>query len=302
MRCPASGAATSRRSRSSKSDYPEVRRGEGRRPNDPYASADEHYRTYREFGGDPVPVLDDSGLKGMGGAGFPTGKKWAMVRGQDDPIKYVVCNADEAEPGTFKDRQILAEQPHLVVEGHADRDARDRRPAGLGVRPPRIRARGTAPARGARPRPRRGPARGRLDRRVHLAGRLHPGRGDRAAGVHGGPPRRAAQQAAVPGRLRTPRPADADEQRRDVRVGPDHPRARRAVVEGPGRQRRHGSEVLLGLGPRRAARRVLRARRHADRRRDRARRRCARRCGGRRGAARRSVDELPRARLRRPAR
>ena len=40
-----------------------------------------------------------------------------MVRGQDDPIKYVICNADEAEPGTFKDRQILAEQPHLVVEG-----------------------------------------------------------------------------------------------------------------------------------------------------------------------------------------
>ena len=40
-----------------------------------------------------------------------------MVRGQDDPIKYVICNADEAEPGTFKDRQILAEQPHLVIEG-----------------------------------------------------------------------------------------------------------------------------------------------------------------------------------------
>ena len=97
--------------------YPEVRRGTGRRPNDPYGSADEHYRTYREFGDDPVPILDDSGLKGMGGAGFPTGKKWAMVRGQDDPIKYVVCNADEAEPGTFKDRQILAEQPHLVIEG-----------------------------------------------------------------------------------------------------------------------------------------------------------------------------------------
>jgi NADH:ubiquinone oxidoreductase subunit E len=98
-------------------DYPAARRGEGRRPNDPYSDADEHYRTYREFGGDPVPVLDDSGLKGMGGAGFPTGKKWAMVSDQDDPIKYVVCNADEAEPGTFKDRQILAEQPHLVIEG-----------------------------------------------------------------------------------------------------------------------------------------------------------------------------------------
>src|SRR5215217_9471687 len=97
--------------------YPDVRRGDRRRPNDPYTTPEEHYGTYRSFAGDPVPVLDESGLKGMGGAGFPTGKKWAMVRGQDDPVKYVICNADEAEPGTFKDRQILAEQPHLVVEG-----------------------------------------------------------------------------------------------------------------------------------------------------------------------------------------
>ncbi len=55
--------------------YPAVRRGEGRRPNDPYASADEHYRVFRTFDDDPVPVLDDSGIKGMGGAGFPTGQE-----------------------------------------------------------------------------------------------------------------------------------------------------------------------------------------------------------------------------------
>jgi len=97
--------------------YPEAQRGSGRRPNDPYTSADEHYRVYREFSGDPVPVLRDAGLRGMGGAGFPTGQKWDMVRGQQPEPKYVICNADEAEPGTFKDRQILAEQPHLVIEG-----------------------------------------------------------------------------------------------------------------------------------------------------------------------------------------
>src|SRR3954451_13300299 len=97
--------------------YPEADRGSGRRPNDPYASAGEHYRVYREFTGDPIPVLKDAGLKGMGGAGFPTGVKWEMVRGQPAEPRYVICNADEAEPGTFKDRQILAEQPHLVVEG-----------------------------------------------------------------------------------------------------------------------------------------------------------------------------------------
>ena len=98
--------------------YPEPDRGSGEpRPNDPYAPGDEHYRVLREFTGDPVPVLEESGIKGMGGAGFPTGTKWKMVRGQEAEPKYVICNADEAEPGTFKDRQILAEQPHLVVEG-----------------------------------------------------------------------------------------------------------------------------------------------------------------------------------------
>src|SRR3712207_8452355 len=53
----------------------------------------------------------------MGGAGFPTGVKWETGAAQDATPKYVICNADESEPGTFKDRQILAEQPHLVLEG-----------------------------------------------------------------------------------------------------------------------------------------------------------------------------------------
>jgi NADH:ubiquinone oxidoreductase subunit F (NADH-binding) len=97
--------------------YPEADRGAGRRPNDPYAGANEHYRVYKTFDGDPAGVLEQSEIKGMGGAGFPTGKKWEMVRGQAAEPRYVICNADEAEPGTFKDRQILAEQPHLVIEG-----------------------------------------------------------------------------------------------------------------------------------------------------------------------------------------
>ena len=53
----------------------------------------------------------------MGGAGFPTGTKWELVAKQEAEPKYAICNADESEPGTFKDRQILAEQPHLVLEG-----------------------------------------------------------------------------------------------------------------------------------------------------------------------------------------
>jgi NADH:ubiquinone oxidoreductase subunit F (NADH-binding)/NADH:ubiquinone oxidoreductase subunit E len=97
--------------------YPDAVTGSGPRPNDPYGPGDERYRVLRSFAGDPVPVLEEAGLRGMGGAGFPTGRKWDMVRGQAAEPKYVICNADEAEPGTFKDRQILAEQPHLVIEG-----------------------------------------------------------------------------------------------------------------------------------------------------------------------------------------
>jgi NADH:ubiquinone oxidoreductase subunit F (NADH-binding) len=64
-----------------------------------------------------IETLKASGLRGMGGAGFPSGAKWEIVANQVDELKYVICNADESEPGTFKDRQILAEQAHLVIEG-----------------------------------------------------------------------------------------------------------------------------------------------------------------------------------------
>ena len=55
----------------------------------------------------------------MGGAGFPTGRKWTLVAGEPAHPKYVICNADESEPGTFKDREILRDLPHLVIEGMA---------------------------------------------------------------------------------------------------------------------------------------------------------------------------------------
>ncbi|MDV6012828.1 nitroreductase family protein [Haloechinothrix sp. LS1_15] len=92
-------------------------------PNDPYRTREERYDTLRALLAGritPERVIEElkgSGLRGMGGAGFPTGKKWEIVRDQDGPIKYAICNADESEPGTFKDRQLLAEQAHLVLEG-----------------------------------------------------------------------------------------------------------------------------------------------------------------------------------------
>lgn len=61
----------------------------------------------------------ESGLKGRGGAGFPTGTKWMLAAAATDPVKYIVCNADEGEPGTFKDRVLLDEYAELVFDGMA---------------------------------------------------------------------------------------------------------------------------------------------------------------------------------------
>ena len=73
-------------------------------------------------GGDSAAVIEAlkaSGLRGMGGAGFPTGVKWELVQQAPGDEKYVICNADESEPGTFKDRVILQTLPDLVLEGMA---------------------------------------------------------------------------------------------------------------------------------------------------------------------------------------
>ena len=91
---------------------------------DPYTSAGERYGELqkiarsRDYDG-MIARISGSGLRGMGGAGFPTGRKWELVRNQAATPKYVVCNADESEPGAFKDRVILEELPHLVIEGMA---------------------------------------------------------------------------------------------------------------------------------------------------------------------------------------
>jgi len=78
------------------------------------------YRNRRDAGSaadEIVATLKETGLRGMGGAGFPTGLKWELVRKEAATPKYVICNADESEPGAFKDRVILEELPHLVIEG-----------------------------------------------------------------------------------------------------------------------------------------------------------------------------------------
>ena len=61
-------------------------------------------------------MVSDAGLRGLGGAGFPTGRKWTLVRAEPAPRLFAV-NADEGEPGTFKDRYYLERDPHRFIEG-----------------------------------------------------------------------------------------------------------------------------------------------------------------------------------------
>ncbi|MBS0406523.1 MAG: NADH-quinone oxidoreductase subunit NuoF, partial [Proteobacteria bacterium] len=66
-----------------------------------------------------IAMVKESGLRGRGGAGFPTGLKWSFMPRQFPGQKYLVCNSDEGEPGTCKDRDILMFNPHIVIEGMA---------------------------------------------------------------------------------------------------------------------------------------------------------------------------------------
>ena len=89
---------------------------------DPYSNAAQHYAVVRQVAekknfDEVIGVLKSGELRGMGGAGFPTSIKWDLVKKQTRMPKYIVCNADESEPGTFKDRLIMQELPHLLIEG-----------------------------------------------------------------------------------------------------------------------------------------------------------------------------------------
>jgi len=89
------------------------------------------FRVYREKGGyravekalksmspeDVVEEVKASGLRGRGGAGFPTGMKWSFLAKPEGVPRYLVCNADESEPGTFKDRYLMTHVPHALIEG-----------------------------------------------------------------------------------------------------------------------------------------------------------------------------------------
>src|SRR5258705_831059 len=84
------------------------------RKNGGYASVEKAFKTT------PAEVVEEvkkSGLRGRGGAGFPTGMKWSFIAKPEGKPRYLVVNADESEPGTFKDRYLMEKIPHLLVEG-----------------------------------------------------------------------------------------------------------------------------------------------------------------------------------------
>src|SRR5881409_2092714 len=68
---------------------------------------------------DIVELVKASGLRGRGGAGFPTGMKWQFVDKKSQKPRYIACNADESAPGTFKDHLLMERNPHLLIEGCA---------------------------------------------------------------------------------------------------------------------------------------------------------------------------------------
>ena len=90
-----------------------------------------HFEAYRREGGyrsvekalkemSPEAIVEEvkkSGLRGRGGAGFPAGMKWSFIAKPEGVPRHLVCNADESEPGTFKDRYLMEFLPHLLLEG-----------------------------------------------------------------------------------------------------------------------------------------------------------------------------------------
>jgi len=84
------------------------------RKNGGYASVE---KAFKMSPADIVEEIKKSGLRGRGGAGFPTGLKWSFLAKPEGVPRYLVCNADESEPGTFKDRYLMEFLPHLLIEG-----------------------------------------------------------------------------------------------------------------------------------------------------------------------------------------
>ena len=215
-------------------------------------------KALRDFQPDElVEEVKKSGLRGRGGAGFPTGMKWSFLPKESPKPRYLCVNGDESEPGTFKDRMIMEVSPHLLVEGIDHRlptPPRCTTPSSTSAAncSTAAHAGGARRARGVRgglprqeyPRQRLRPGHHRPSRR----GRLHLRRGERAAGVAGGQARLSAPQAAVPGGRRPLWRPDGHQQRRDARHVPPSCAHGAAVYAAYGTEKSKGTRVYCLSG------------------------------------------------------
>ena len=169
-------------------------------------------------------VILKSGLRGRGGGGFPTGRKWEAARVQNSAKKYVICNGDEGDPGAFMDRSVMEGNPHSVLEGMmiaaraigADEGyiyVRAEYP--LAVQPHAQGGGGRGEARASWATTFSEPAAAAL-RGDGRRGGVRLRRGDGDDRLDRGPARHAAAQAAVPGPERTVGQADDHQQRRNA--------------------------------------------------------------------------------------
>src|SRR6185369_8001367 len=96
-------------------NVPGIQSFEVYRKNGGYVSVEKALKTMKPD--DVTEEVKKSGLRGRGGAGFPAGMKWSFIDKKSDKPRYLVCNADESEPGTFKDRYLMEKIPHSLIEG-----------------------------------------------------------------------------------------------------------------------------------------------------------------------------------------
>ena len=212
--------------------------------------------------------MSNANLRGRGGAGFPIGRKASLIPRDSPKPKYVVVNADESEPGAFKDRQVMDQVPHRLIEGCLiAAHAIESKDVFIYIRGEYLHeyeivqaAVDEAEAAGLFDdvRRRRPPRR----RRVHLR------RGDGAPRLARGTARPAAAAPAVPARAGSLRRADAGEQRLHDRDAPDRGQDGRGRVREDRRADRAGHCDLLDLGQRRESGELRARARDADARAD----------------------------------
>ena len=207
----------------------------------------------------PEAIIEEitaSGLRGRGGAGFPTGKKWLACRQAKGSPKYLVCNGDEGDPGAFMDRSVLEADPHAVLEGmiigakavgaekgfiyirHEYPLALKRMDIAISPGPGQGTAGQRHPGHGIRFRRRGRPGRGRVRLR----------RGDGPPRLRGGPDRHAPSAAPLPRPEGSVGQTHGHQQRRDVGHGAQHHPPRGRVVRRAGNQDQQGDEDLLPGG------------------------------------------------------